>query len=330
MALNKRYLYSILFFFWLIAPHSVDANPFLGTEATVKEEVPKPLFTVRKPPLPSTLLQGLSYATERLGDFLYLVGENPSSLEIISILGIAFLYGILHALGPGHRKAIVFSLYLSRQAPVWEPPFVGMALAFLHGATSIAVYLLFRHISGLLSSIAETATFYMEALTYFLLIGIGIWLLLHTLKDLQAHHPNSALNTPQGDRSPLPCISHSVPNPSFTSTPTQALSLSALLLSGLYPCPGAFLILLLAGTLNRMGLGILAVASMSAGSGLILISFAYLGWLGRVTLFKRFLYSHPAFEHFPAYLQIGGYILFLLFSVYLAIPYMGAIVEMFR
>ncbi len=296
MALHKFIFTSILFFIVIsILPPPAEGNPFL-TPGTSESQTETHLLPRHKTtPLHPALRIRQAYVSRQLGEFLYALGDTPSPLQIASVLATAFLYGILHALGPGHRKAILFSLYVSRRAPAWEPAFAGIGIAFLHGTTSIGVYLLFHKVSGLLSGIAETVTFYMEALTYLLLIGVGIGLLIHTLRDLQA-------------------CSHNAPSPS--------LSFSALLLSGLYPCPGAFLILLLAGTLNRIDLGILAVASMSGGSGLILISFAYLGWFGRETLIKRYLNSHSSFERFPAYLQIGGYILLILFSVYLAVPYL--------
>src|SRR3546814_4386516 len=39
-------------------------------------------------------------------------GEGPLALWLG--LGIAFLYGVAHALGPGHGKAVVASYFLSR------------------------------------------------------------------------------------------------------------------------------------------------------------------------------------------------------------------------
>ena len=42
--------------------------------------------------------------------------KKQASSVLRVILGVSFLFGIVHALGPGHRKTVVFSLYVSRSA----------------------------------------------------------------------------------------------------------------------------------------------------------------------------------------------------------------------
>jgi ABC-type nickel/cobalt efflux system permease component RcnA len=82
----------------------------------------------------------------------------------IGILGDhrgAFLYGILHAPGPGYRKTVIFSLYLARKAPAWEPAGTGSLLAVLYAGTAIvlliavALYLVGRQ-SGIFCAVPAT------------------------------------------------------------------------------------------------------------------------------------------------------------------------------
>ncbi len=58
-------------------------------------------------------------------------GEEPLALWLG--LGIAFLYGVAHAPGPGHGKAVVASYFLSREASVLRGAVMGgqIALALL-------------------------------------------------------------------------------------------------------------------------------------------------------------------------------------------------------
>jgi ABC-type nickel/cobalt efflux system permease component RcnA len=53
------------------------------------------------------------------------------------------------------------------------------------------------------------------------------------------------------------------------------MSLETILLTGIYPCPGAILVLVLSLTLDITGIGILAVFAMSLGLSIPIIDSEY-------------------------------------------------------
>ncbi|ULQ58685.1 hypothetical protein K7I13_08955 [Brucepastera parasyntrophica] len=213
---------------------------------------------------------------ENLGNFLYSWKETGSSSVFFAILGVAFLYGILHALGPGHRKTVVFSLYIARKAPVWEPAVIGLVLSLLHGGTALVLLLLLRGISGPLSGRADNIAIYMEGFTYLLLIVLACYLVIHALVDMiSASHNHS------GDKK------------------KDSMSLGALLLTGIYPCPGAILVLILALTLDVVSVGAAAVLVMSVGMSIPIIAAGYLAWFGRTGLFYGLKKTRSFLGEFP-------------------------------
>ena len=104
--------------------------------------------------------------------------ENAKSAIFWGIIGVAFLYGILHAAGPGHRKTIVFSLYIARKSPWYEPLLTGFLLALLHGGCAIFLMLIFKGISGSIAANTNAYAIYMEGFSYLLIIVVSLFLII--------------------------------------------------------------------------------------------------------------------------------------------------------
>jgi len=292
-------------------PFHLGANPFFGdnphpegTEEPAKdsEKIPKKSLSPGYIPRPSGqyFIQQQGFLRERLGNLFASFTENPSPLQLVGILSIAFLYGILHSLGPGHRKGVLLSIYLARKAPVWEPAAMGLLLSLIHGGFSILFLFLLLGVSGALGGITSLYSFYFEAGTMILLILLALWLLLHTLHDLiSGEHTHSS----------------------------GKAGIGTVIVSGIYPCPGTILILVLAVSLNMVWLGILAILAMSLGVSIPIIGFAYLGWLSRESIFLTFKKRKISPEKLSAWIQLGGYTFLLGFTLYVAFPYFQVIIR---
>ena len=100
---------------------------------------------------------------------------------LLNVILLSFLYGIIHAAGPGHRKTIMFSFYLARSAPWWEPSVTGFLLAFLHGSCAILLILIFKGVSGSIASRSDFWAIYLEGFSYILIIGTALILLIVTI-----------------------------------------------------------------------------------------------------------------------------------------------------
>ena len=277
------------------------ANPFMGGGIGANGAAARQAAPVRTSPANRDLVAHQADLRDALGNYLqeWTASGSPSLLRLI--LGVSFLYGILHAFGPGHRKTVIFSLYLARNAPPWEPAGTGILLSILHAGAAVVLLLLLRGVSGAISGKADTIALYMEGGAYAILIAAAFFLVIHALRDiLRASPPKRGASA----------------------------SLCTILLTGIYPCPGAILILVLSLTLDITGIGILAVFAMSLGMSVPIIAAGYLAWFGRAGLFLAVKKHESMIGRLSAGIELIGYSFLLLFALYMAQPFILSVVRM--
>jgi ABC-type nickel/cobalt efflux system permease component RcnA len=67
------------------------------------------------------------------------IRDGESSLPLVIGAGLAFLYGVVHALGPGHGKLVVVSYFLSREAQIGRGLLMGLQIAVFHVISAMVV-----------------------------------------------------------------------------------------------------------------------------------------------------------------------------------------------
>jgi nickel/cobalt transporter (NicO) family protein len=94
-----------------------------------------------------------------------------------SLLGLSFLYGIFHAAGPGHGKAVISS-YLVANEETWKRGVVlSFASALLQAAVAVAVVGIAAALLNATASTMRGAVNVIEILSYSLIVVIGVRLL---------------------------------------------------------------------------------------------------------------------------------------------------------
>ena len=319
----------VLFLFCSIAFETSDlwANPFTGkkdTPAPVRTEKPADFIVNRQAQLHT-----------KLGDSIYEWTQTHSVQAFWTIISLSFFYGIMHALGPGHRKTLVFSFYLTRKAPVWEPAVTSLTLAGLHGITSLLLLLIFRNVSGALSAHTDSAAIYLEGFSFILLMLLSVASILHLLSGA---FPNRFSHLRFSRRSGIPAQSG---KPAYNTgsygsaryknyrpqrRSTENIQWGAFLLSGIYPCPAALLVLVLVSTLDAAGIGIIAVIGISAGMAIPITVAAYLAWTGRQRLFKRIGKTQKYAETAALALSLAAYSAIFIFSLIAVLPFIKSLI----
>ena len=93
------------------------------------------------------------------------------------LVGLSFAYGIFHAAGPGHGKAVISSYMLANEVALRRGVMLSFASAFLQAASAIVlmgvVYLALRGTSVSMTD----ATHFLEIASYALITAFGLWLL---------------------------------------------------------------------------------------------------------------------------------------------------------
>jgi ABC-type nickel/cobalt efflux system permease component RcnA len=93
------------------------------------------------------------------------------------LVGLSFLYGIFHAAGPGHGKAVISSYMVANEVALKRGILLSFISAFLQAFTAIAVMLAaFFVLRGTAVSMTDAAWF-LEIASYFFVTAFGAWLL---------------------------------------------------------------------------------------------------------------------------------------------------------
>ncbi|CAG0966085.1 MAG: nickel/cobalt transporter [Rhizobiaceae bacterium] len=93
------------------------------------------------------------------------------------LVGLSFLYGVFHAAGPGHGKAVISSYMLANEVALRRGVMLSFVSAMLQGLTAIAVMLLVYFLLRGTSISMTKATWTLETASYALIALFGAWLL---------------------------------------------------------------------------------------------------------------------------------------------------------
>jgi len=187
-----------------------------------------------------------------------------------TLTSLGFLYGVFHAIGPGHGKVIISTYLATHESRLGRGVMLSLLSSLAQGLTAIVLV-------GGLALIAERSMrqsqslgVWLEILSYGLVILIGIFLTLRGTRRLMRARQNKA------SEHGACCHAHG-PNADQLERPLSTRELLAMILSiGIRPCSGAILVLVLAFAMQQLVAGIAAVAAMSIGTGLSISALAVL------------------------------------------------------
>ena len=234
--------------------------------------------------------------------------ENRGSVLFIA-LGAAFLYGLLHALGPGHRKTVIFSYFLAEDAPVMHGVAAGVLLALLHGAAAIGLILpIYYLLRGSLLITFNSVSRYIEAGTFgFIAVFGAVMLAVHLIQMLRGSHDHAHEH---GGLTADPDTMNAA------SSHGRRRNLLLLIIgSGLVPCPGAAMVLMFALSMQMTVLGLMAVGAMSLGMAVTISAVAVVTLGARATLNKKVAENHKLTSIIHTTLELGGYAVIFLFGL---------------
>ncbi|MEQ8381507.1 MAG: sulfite exporter TauE/SafE family protein [Coleofasciculus sp. A1-SPW-01] len=186
-----------------------------------------------------------------------LITSEPTLSTVLIGIAIAFGFGAVHALSPGHGKTLVSAYFIGSQGTPQQAVLLGLTITFTH---TLSIFLL--------GAIALFASQYVlpeqsyPVLSFVSGLTIGIVGLSLLRKRLHSHsHPHSHTHA------------HS---------PTSLSSLVKLgMAGGLIPCPSALVMLLSAVALHQISYGLFLVGGFSLGLASVLVI------LGVVAIYAR-------------------------------------------
>jgi len=224
---------------------------------------------------------------------------QQGSASAWSLIGLSFVYGIFHAAGPGHGKAVI-ATYLGTSRIQWQRGLLlSLLSALMQGLVAILLVELLVGLLGYSLRRAQGAALQLETLSFALIALLGLLLAVRSLLAL-IHRwqtpPSASLfsgqagsgSSPFAARLPGSSIANNrhsgvgklkafcadcggffqLKNSLLKQKLTWRSGLPIVLSIGIRPCTGAVLVLLIAHTLGLRWAGMAAVLAMSLGTAL--------------------------------------------------------------
>ncbi len=193
--------------------------------------------------------------------------QNGSAAWILLL--VSFAYGIFHAAGPGHGKAVISAYVLSSGESVRHGVAVSFAAAFVQALTAIAVVTVAAIIFRVTAQSMTRATEWIEIASYTLIALVGAWLLWSKIFGGGHHHHHHHHHEHDHDHAGHDHHHHGDhhhhPAPKKTGL---AAAWSAILAVGIRPCTGAIIILVFALAQGLFLVGVASTFVMALGTGL--------------------------------------------------------------
>ncbi|MFM8990103.1 MAG: nickel/cobalt transporter [Alphaproteobacteria bacterium] len=207
-----------------------------------------------------------------------LLADDPGGRHAGMLILASFLYGLFHAAGPGHGKAVL-ATYLATQ-PQRLARGIGLAVAsaFAQGVVAILLVVALVVVAGWLPRDAQRAAAWGERIGFATLAALGCalaWRGARAIAGRDDGHGHGGAHGHghghgHGGAHGHDCGHAHAPAPDALAAPGLLASLGVVMSIGLRPCTGAVLVLVLAFAFDLLWAGIAAVAAMSAGTALAL------------------------------------------------------------
>lgn len=200
-------------------------------------------------------------------------------------LAIAFIFGSLHALAPGHGKTIVAAYLAGSRGTAKHAVALGIVVTVTH---TLGVFLLgFTVLSLNQFVVPETLYPWVGVASGVIIFCVGIWLLYFRVRRLilgPKRRPVPSANVPPAHHT------HDLPEGPITVRAVLALGISG----GLIPCPSALVVLLSAIAVHRLLYGLLLITAFSVGLASVLVVIGLFvvwakDWIERIPRSYRFL-----------------------------------------
>jgi nickel/cobalt exporter len=263
-------------------------------------------FGVRPPSTPAADIGGLTgWILAKQAEFYRMFSgairaAKADGSAAYGLLGISFLYGIFHAAGPGHGKAVISS-YLVANDETWRRGVVlSFASALLQAFTAIAIVGVAAVLLGATAKAMGDTVRVIEIVSYALIVAIGLrlfWvkgraflrLLRGAPAEAHAHHHahdhghhhghdhhghGHAHHHDHEDEASAWGHAHAPEPQELAGRHWWQRGLSAIVAVGLRPCSGAIIVLVFALAQGIFWIGVASTFAMGFGTAITVTAIA--------------------------------------------------------
>jgi nickel/cobalt transporter (NicO) family protein len=228
--------------------------------------------------------------------------SSSSATAAWTLLTISFLYGVFHAAGPGHGKAVVTGWVLATENQLRRGILIAFLSALIQAMTAIVVVsALLLLVSGA-AAMARNVAEFLESASYLMIAGMGLYLIWNgwgkarpkpvSLSAAAVPGPFELVSRPDSGHdhvhdencgcghAHMPAASAVAKDMSLRDTFAMAFAV------GIRPCSGAILVLVASYTLGIYWAGVLSTLAMGIGVFLTISFIAVLAVYAKSLAFR--------------------------------------------
>lgn len=273
----------------LLAPQPAEAQSLPGLPPVEAETAaPEPGFWQRTRFEMTRLQQELQRSLAGLARELK---SGDSLIPLATLLFFSFLYGVVHAAGPGHGKVVISSYLLAQESQIRRGIQLSFLTALVQAFSAIALVGLLALVFDLTRREAAAKVQLLEIASYGLIILLGLWMLVAALRGkIGCGHDHGTQG--QGDHAHHDHGHHdhghshgqgqaAVQTRSRAEGGTLRGFVAMVLSVGIRPCSGAVIILLFTLAQGIFLAGVGATFAMALGTALTVAALGILAVTSR-------------------------------------------------
>jgi ABC-type nickel/cobalt efflux system permease component RcnA len=260
------------------------------------------------------------------------------------LLGLSFLYGVFHAAGPGHGKAVISSYVVANEETWRRGVVLSFASALLQAMVAVGVVGVAAAILGASARTMAEAVRWIEMASYALIAAIGVrlvWVKSRAFLTGLAPIVARPMLVPAGGPPMVPAHDHAAhqhgadacphcghahgPQPQDLGGPGGwRRGLAAIVAVGLRPCSGAILVLVFSLAQGLFWAGVASTFVMGLGTAITVATIATLA-IGAKGLAFKFAQARIGYGSLVLRgVEVVAAILVLVFGVLLLLGYMAS------
>ena len=204
------------------------------------------------------------------------ISQNPVA-HGMALMALSFSYGVFHAIGPGHGKAVIATYLGTHKESLAKGITISLLAALLQAVIAIALVTILANLLRVkfsemnsYGSDITTASYVMVMLLGAFLTGNTLYRLRRIIRAKSHSHQNNAHH--HGHDSHACCGSHHAPPPMLQQCWWQTFAV--IVSMGIRPCAGAIVVLIYAHLVDAFFYGMAATLVMGLGTGLSVAAIA--------------------------------------------------------
>lgn len=208
---------------------------------------------------------------------------TPGALA--GLWGLCFVYGFVHAMGPGHGKLVVGAYGIGTNASLVRLGGIAMLGALGQALTAILLVLGGAALLGLTrAGMEQFATRWLDRAALWAVLALGLWLVLRGVRAFWRSRP---VKLDHGAQEICTTCGHRhAPDPAIAAHAQTWREMAAVIGAiALRPCTGALFVLLLTWRMELVWQGVGGVLAMALGTGMVTVAAALFAGSARRTAF---------------------------------------------